>query len=151
MNLRSKHILAARVLKAGLDRVWFDPEKATEIKEAVTKDDIRKLITMGVILVKQKQGVSRGRFRRALKQRRKGRGIGPAKKQGAKGARLNPKGAWINKIRSQRTLFSELLEKKLIMGETYKHLRGKAKGGFFRSKRHIMLYLTERNLWNNKK
>ena len=57
----------------------------------------------------------------------------------------------ILKIRSQRKLISDYASKNIISRETYSDLRRKAKGGFFRSVRHINLYLTERELWNKKK
>ncbi len=151
MNLRSKRLIASKLLKIGLDRVWFDPNKNPEIKEAITRDDIRKLISSGTILVKQKTGNSRGRSRFVLNQKRKGRRGGPGSRKGTKTSRLSRKRIWINSIRAQRDLFNELLKGNNIAKETYRHLRTKAKGGFFRSRRHIKLYLTEHNLWVNKK
>ena len=150
MNLKNKRLIAARILKVGLDRVWFDPTKGAEIKEAITRDDIRKLISNGTILVKQKQGISRGRVRKVLLQKRKGRRSGPGSKKGKITSRLGRKEAWVSRIRAQRNLFYELLEKGKISNESYGHLRAKAKGGFFRSRRHIKLYLTEHALWVKK-
>ncbi len=151
MNLKSKKLLAAKLLDAGLDRVWIDPNNSTSVKEAVTKDDIRNLISKGIILVKQKKGVSRGRARRFEIQRRKGRSSGDGSRKGKKTARLGRKEAWVNLIRAQRELFLELLNSKSISNTTYRTLRIRAKGGFFRSRRHIKLYLTEHNLWETKK
>ena len=150
MNLRSKKLMASKVLKVGLGRVWFDPSKFTEIKEAITREDIRKLISHGIILVKQKEGISRGRFREVIKQKRKGRKKGPGSKKGKNTSRLGRKEAWVDRIRAQRDLFYDLIGKGNITDETYKHLRLKAKGGFFRSRRHIKLYLTEHSLWVKK-
>ncbi len=151
MNLRNKRLIASRILKVGLDRVWFDPGRGSEIKEAITRDDLRKLIVNGAILVKQKKGVSRGRFRMIILQKRKGRQSGPGSKEGKATSRLGRKEKWVKKIRAQRSLFLDLLNKKVITNETYSHLRSKAKGGFFRSRRHIKLFLTEHSLWVNKK
>ena len=150
MNLRYKRLMAAKILKVGLARVWFDPLKNEEIKEAITREDIKKLVSQGVILVKQKKGISRGRFREVLLQKRKGRMKGPGSKKGKMTSRLSRKRSWVNRIRAQRDLFSEIIEGGKITGDTYKHLRSKAKGGFFRSRRHIKLYLTEHNLWVKK-
>ncbi len=150
MNLRSKRLIASRLLKVGLDRVWLDPNRANDIKEAITRDDIRKLVAEGAILVKQKKGVSRGRFRELLIQKRKGRRSGSASKKGTITSRLSKKTIWVNKIRAQREVLSELLQSSKISKEAYKDLRVKAKGGFFRSRRHIKLYLTEHNLWVKK-
>lgn len=150
MNLRNKKLIASKILKVGTGRVWFDPTKSTEIKEAITREDIKKLIATGVVLVKQKKGVSRGRFREVILQKRKGRRSGPGSKKGKQTSRLGRKEAWVSRIRAQRDLFSELLKQKTISDETYRHLRVKAKGGFFRSRRHIKLYLTEHALWVKK-
>ena len=138
------------MLKVGFDRVWFDPRLGKEIKEAITKEDLRKLVSQGVILIKQKQGVSRGRARAVISQKRKGRHSGKGSRKGNKTARLGRKEAWVQGIRAQRELFTTLLNSEAITPETYKSLRIKAKGGFFRSRRHIKLYLTENNLWKVK-
>ena len=73
MNLRNKRIIVSKILKVGLDRVWLDPNRMTDIKDAITRDDLRKLIANGAILVKQKRGVSRSRVRITIIQRKKGR------------------------------------------------------------------------------
>ena len=151
MNLRSKRRMAANILKVGSDRVWLDPNRLVDIKEAITNDDLRKLMNEGTILVKQKKGISRSRFRKLITQKRKGRRAGPASKKGKATSRLGSKTAWVNRIRAQRQLFQNLLKNNTITRESYKYLKKKAKGGFFRSKRHIKLYLTEHNLWVNKK
>lgn len=151
MNLKNKKELAAKILKVGTGRVWLDPNKSTEIKEAITRDDLKKLIRTGVILVKQKKGVSRGRIRLVLEQKRKGRRKGPGSRKGKHTARAGKKRLWVNKIRLYRSLLKSLVEKELIAKKTYRDLRNKAKGGFFRNRRHILLYLNENSLWLKKK
>jgi len=151
MNLKSKRQLSSRIVGVGFDRVWFDPARLSEIKEAITREDLKKLMSTGAILIKQEKGVSKGRFRKVLKQKRKGRRNGPGSKKGKHTARAGKKELWIIKIRSQRALLLELLEKNLITKEIYRDLRQKSKGGYFRSLRHIKLYLTEHSLWLTKK
>ncbi len=151
MNLKSKKRLAADVAGVGLYRVWFDPSKSEDIKSAITREDLRKLMGDGAILIRQKKGISRGRFREKLLQKRKGRRKGPSTKKGKHTARAGKKEVWMIRIRSQRELLKELLDKKLITNKSYRDLRQKAKGGFFRSVRHIKLYLTENSLWVTKK
>src|SRR3989338_1373147 len=121
MNLRNRKFMATRFFKVGATRVWFDANKNPELKEAITKDDLRKLVSDGTILVKQKKGVSRGRVRELIRQRRKGRSSGPASKKGTQTSRLGHKEIWVNKIRAQRELFSELFKAKVITHDTYKH------------------------------
>jgi len=151
MNLKNKRKLSSRIVGVGFDRVWFDPNRTTEIKEAITREDLKKLMATGAILIKQKKGVSKGRFRQSLKQKRKGRKKGPGSKKGKHTARAGKKELWIIKIRSQRELLKELFSKNLISKQDYRDLRQKAKGGYFRSLRHIKLYLTEHSLWLKKK
>ncbi len=150
MNLKNKRQMAARLLKVGYDRVWFDPTRSQDLKEAITKDSLRKLLREGALLVKQKKGVSRGRNRTILAQKRKGRRDGPGSRKGTSTSRLSRKSRWIQGIRAQRALFNELIDAQKITPENYRHLRIKAKGGFFRSRRHIKLYITEHNLWVSK-
>ena len=52
----------------------------------------------------------------------------------------------MNKIRSQRKHLTELRETEVVSGSDYRDLYRKAKGGFFRSKRHINLYIDEHNM-----
>ena len=84
------------------------------------------------------------RARKRLMQRRKGRQSGPGSRKGSRGARLSKKRGWINKIRIQREFLRELKVKKIIDEKLYRDFYLKSKGGFFRSKRHIKLYLEER-------
>ncbi len=45
------------------------------------------------------------------------------------------------KIRNQRKFLKELKDKKIVNKRVSSDLRSKAKGGFFRSKRHIKIFL----------
>lgn len=151
MNLKNKKKLAAKMLGVGAGRVWVDPNNNAEMKEAVTREDLRKLVKKGVILVKQKKGVSRARARKNLIQKRKGRRKGPGSRKGKATARSGKKLLWVMKIRLYREFLKTIYKKGLVEGATYTDLRNKTKGGFFRSRRHIILYLNENNLWVKKK
>ncbi len=151
MNLTSQKRIAAIILKVGTTRVWIDETKISEVKEAVTKHDIRSLINDGIIKAKPKTGVSRVRARARLIQRRKGRQTQTGSRKGKMTARLPSKVAWMFKIRKQRNFLKELKEKNLIEPAIYRELYLKAKGNFFRSKAHIKLYITEHNLIKNVK
>ena len=56
MNLGKKKQLAARTLGVGKSRVHFVNENLNEIKEAITKQDIRDLVSSGAIKVKEVKG-----------------------------------------------------------------------------------------------
>ncbi len=47
----------------------------------------------------------------------------------------------MNRIRSQRRMLKDLRNKGKITRQAYRQVRQKAKGGYFRSRRHIQLYL----------
>ena len=49
VNLTLQKRLAADLLKVGRTRVWLDPEKMDDIKNAITRADVRKLINRGYI------------------------------------------------------------------------------------------------------
>ena len=50
------------------------------------------------------------------------------------------------KIRSLKAMLKVLRDKGMIETATYRNLYMKAKGGFFRSKRHLRLYVDEQGL-----
>jgi large subunit ribosomal protein L19e len=146
MKLNVQKRLAAQILGCSEKRISFDPAELEEIKDAITKKDIRRLIGDGIITARQVQGISRGRAKQRHVQRRKGLREGDGRRKGTANARLSRKRTWINAIRTQRTFLKELKDKELITQETFTGTYRKAKGGYFRSRRHIKLYLEENRL-----
>jgi len=153
MNLKTQKRIIVSLTGVGRKRIWFNPDRISDIKEAITKSDLRGLIKEGAIKIKAKRGISRSRIRKRIKQKRKGRRSSVSSRKGKKGARLARKTAWMLKVRSQRRFIKGLINKKLISNPTYQSLRNKIKGGFFRSTRHIKLFIEEHNLFikNGKK
>ena len=143
--------LAAQILKCGENRIRFDPEKLEEIKEAITKADIRILINSGAISSRRLLNTSRFWARKRKNQKKNSRQKGFGSRKGKKTARLNPKKTWMNKIRLQRGFIKSLRDGNLIETKDYHELYMKAKGGFFRSIRHLKLYTQERGLIKNEK
>lgn len=146
MRLKSQKRIASRILKVGSKRVIFNNENLQDVKEAITRLDIRSLIKRGMISSKPKIGISRFRIRKAIIQKRKGRMKGEGSRKGKKGARLPRKNAWMAKIRVQRGFIKDLKNNGFISTRTYREMYNKSKGGFFRSKRHIKLYMDEKKL-----
>ncbi len=144
MKVDNQKRLAALILKCSKKRIIFDSDRLSDIKEAITKADIRGLIKEKAITKLSVKGVSRGRARKRLVQRRKGKQKGEGSKKGSRGARIPKKKEWMNKVRAQRELLKKLKEKKIINNKLYRELYLKSKGGFFRSRRHIKLYLEEK-------
>ena len=146
MKIGNRKRIIANMFGIGTTRVWIDPDRLSEVKEAITKNDLRNLIKEGAIKVKPVSGISKGRYRKKIIQKRKGRRQGHGSREGKKTSRLSRKRNWINNVRTQRELVSILNDKKLLKKEIYNDLRAKIKGGFFRSRRHIKLYLEEKGI-----
>ena len=146
MKLTVQKRLAGRIMGAGKKRVKLDNNRLDEVKEAITASDLRGLISEGVITIKQKKGTSRARARKIAEQKKKGRRKGQGSRKGKATSRTGRKDTWIIKIRLQRKLLAEYKEKEKISQQTYTLLYRKAKGGFFRSKRHLTVYIEEQGL-----
>lgn len=129
--------LAASVLKCGLNRVWIDPERVDEVQRAISRDDIRNLITEGAIASNQKKGNSRGRARELMAKRSYGHCKGPGRRKGAAGSRTNSKTRWVSRIRAQRRLLRELRESGDIEPTTYRRFYRRSAGGQFRTVSHL--------------
>lgn len=61
VNLRTKRQLVSRILGVGVDRVKFDPTYLDDVADAITRDNIRSLITANVIEIRPIKGTSKGR------------------------------------------------------------------------------------------
>ena len=150
MKLTTQKKLAAKILKCSEKKVKVDKERLDEVKEAITKADVKSLIKDKAIIKSKSNEASRVRARKRQVQKRKGRSHGVGTRKGKKGARSPSKLEWMNKIRLQRKLLKELSDGEKITRTTYRSLYRKAGGGFFRSKRHLKLYITENELANKK-
>lgn len=141
--------LAAKILKCGENRIRFEPDSLGDIKEAITKTDIRLLINNGAISKKRAVGTSKFRARKTRMQKSKGKQKGFGSRKGKKTARLPQKRAWISKIRLQRGYIKSLRNNKAITSADYHELYLKSKGGFFRSIKHLKMYAEEKGLIKN--
>ncbi len=135
--------MAASILKSGMSRVWMDTKSIDDIAEAVTRDDIRKLIKKNVIQKRSAKGNSRGRFKVAKAQRNKGRRKGPGSRKGTKNARDPRKRKWIRSIRSMRNSLKEMRDSGKITRTDYRVFYKKIKGGAFRSRNALLLHMRE--------
>ena len=142
--------LAADALNCSPNDVVFEETKLSEIKEAITRQDIKALVNKGFITKSRKSSASRSRARQNHIQKVKGNRKGQGSRKGTKNARDNRKELWMNKVRSQRSLLRDLRDREVISKLTFNQLYSKVKGGFFRNKRHIKLYLGERELIQRK-
>jgi large subunit ribosomal protein L19e len=140
-DLTNQKRLAASIMKAGASRIRIDPDRGDEVAQAVTRADVRKLVSGGVITVVQKTGVSRGRGRKIAAQKAKGRRTGPGSRKGAANARTPSKQRWIHQIRALRDELRKLRDAEAIDASVYRNYYMRAKGGQFRSRAHMKSHM----------
>ena len=74
----------------GIKRIKFDDDHLDDVADAITRQQIRSLITANTIRIKQIVGTSRGRAQEKKNQKKK-RGMTQGSKKGRKGARVGKK------------------------------------------------------------
>jgi len=142
MNLNKQKRLVARALGIGKNRVKINVAKTDSLKEAITRADLRSVVGTS-IFVRKRKGTCRARAKMIHEQKKKGRKKGPGSKKKGLFSRLSSKSLWIRRVRVQRGLLSFLKEKKKITTQAYRKLYNMVKGGFFRSKAHLKLYISK--------
>lgn len=140
-DLRNQRRMAAAILKCGSDRVWIDPDQVGDVASAVTRADVRRLVSNGSVRKLPARGVSRGRAREREEDRAQGRRRGPGSRKGAMYARLPRKDRWMRTIRALRDTLATLRETKEIDAHVYRNYYMRAKGGQFRSRNHLLTHM----------
>ncbi|MBU0470454.1 MAG: 50S ribosomal protein L19e [Nanoarchaeota archaeon] len=144
--MRNKKQVVAKIMKTSPYKVKFSTDALEDIKKAITRADFRGLIAVGKITKSDKNLASKAGARKNAEQKRKGRRKNSGSKSGSKFSVVDKKAKWAAKVRVQRTFLRNLKENELITKKDYRKLYLRSKGGFFRNKRHIKLYLKEQNL-----
>ena len=145
-DLHVQRRLAAQIMKCSPKKIGFDTESLTQISESITKGDLKGLIAKGLIYRRVVHGSSRGHARKLLIQKHSGLRKGAGSRKGSANARSNKHQEWIFRIRKQRLFLKQLRDKELISTTTYHSLLNKAKGGYFRSERHLKIYINENDV-----
>lgn len=125
MKFQSQKRLSSEILKVGVGKIWLDPLRLDDIKQAITRADIKELIKDRAI--KKKYAVKK---RKVVKRKRRGKGR-------IKVRVLNRKIKYVNKIRKIRRYLNQAFENKELDKNTQNKLRKLAKSGHFRSLKHL--------------
>lgn len=130
MNLKKKKELAAKTLGVGKNRISFSPQGLSEIKEAITKQDIKTLFEEGIIKIKP----VKGRRKIIIRKRRKGPGKIKMKVK-------HRKQDYVKITRKLRKYLKVLKSDNSLDLKTYYDLRGKIRMRFFKSMAHFKEYI----------
>jgi len=141
MDLSNQRRMAAEILKCGVHRVYLNPNNLEDIGEAVTRNDVKRLIKEGVIKSRQIRGISTGRKKARMKQKEAGKRKGHGSRKGSKYARFPKKRRWIQTIRPIRRTLRELRAGENITSDTYRYYYRHASGGIFRSVGHMKSHM----------
>jgi len=142
VNLKSKKRLAARVTGVGVHRIKFDTDHLDDVADAITRQNIRSLITANTIKIKPFTGTSRGRAHEKKAQKNK-RGTTQGSKQGRKGARVGKKTVYVAKVRALRRLLKIAKDRKDLTNPEFWILYKKVGGNTVRNKAHLRTLMEE--------
>ena len=142
VNLKAKKRLVSRIVGVGVNRVRFDTEHLDDVADAITRDDIRSLITANTISIKSFKGTSRGRAKTKKIQKSK-RGAGQGSKKGRKGAREGKKTVYVKKVRSLRYILKIAKDRKEIDNNIFKSIYKKIGGNTIRNRAHLRTVISE--------
>lgn len=140
MKLNKKKELATRTFKVGKNKVIFIESRLDDIKEAITKQDIRDLQKDGAIIIKPKKGV-----KKTLKKKSK-KGVGSVRKKVK-----TRKRDYVVLTRKLRKYIVDLKARGMISPEEVTQIRKDIRNKVFRSKAHLKEIIGGRRKWGFKK
>jgi large subunit ribosomal protein L19e len=129
MNLSKKKKLAKRTFNVGEDRIVFLESRRDEIKDAITKQDLRDLHKAGAIIIKERKGRTKVR-----KKSRKS--VGNVRKN-----IKNKKRNYVLHTRKLRKYVKSIYSAGEISKEKSDTMRKKIRNRDFRSKAHLKEYI----------
>jgi len=124
--------IASQILNSGVSRIKILPNAIEDVKKALTRNDIRKLIeNKKIIAITKKQKMKKERKKKSVRK-------GTAK------ARRSVR--WEDKVRAQRRLLKKLKEEKKISNQNFKKVYKLIKSGNFASKSSLLTFLKDQKL-----
>ena len=130
MNLGNKKVLAAKTMKVGKERISFVNERLAEIKEAITKEDMRGLVESGAVIVNPVKG------RKTNVSRKNRRGTGKIK------LKVNKrKQEYVIITRKLRAYTAELKKQGKLTAEEVTEIRKRIRNRAYKSKANLKLYI----------
>lgn len=139
MTLEMQKRMAADLLKCGVTRIRFDPERLEDIESAITRAEIRKLIADGAIYKVPAKGVSRARIDHERKR-------GEGSREGSKHSIIPRKTSWIKRIRAQRKYLQNLRDRRALNPSAYRLLYSYVKAGNFKSVASLKEFIKSKGL-----
>lgn len=126
MKLENKKTFVASVLGVGKGRIIFNKSRLSEIKEAMTRQDVRDLFSSGAISIAEIKG------RRKVEKRATRRRAGSIKQPA-----INKKRKYMINTRKLRAYVSELRKNGNITREQFFKLRNEIRASAFKDKAHF--------------
>ncbi|MBX4196609.1 hypothetical protein KW805_03400 [Candidatus Pacearchaeota archaeon] len=126
MNLEKKKSLTARTFGVGKARITFNTGRLDEIKEAITKQDIRDLVASKAITIKPISG------RKAVVKRKSRRGMGKIRQRPG-----NRKQEYVQITRKLRSYLAQAKAKGKLPLDKYYLLRKEIRARAFRDLSHM--------------
>ena len=106
MTIKFTKRVASQLLSRGVHAIRVNPSAFEEASKAITREDVRRLISAGSIFaLKEKHNVS-ARSKLLKQKREEGRSRGTGSRRGTRKARAGT--GWEKKVRSQRFLLKRL-------------------------------------------
>ncbi len=130
MNLSKKKALAARTLNVGEKRIVFLQSRLNEIKEAITKQDIRDLQKEGAIVIKEVKGRRKTIKKSGKRSTGNVRMVVNRKKQ-----------VYVMLTRKLRKDIWNMKKQRMLQNEEIEDIRKKIRNRFFKSKAHLKKYV----------
>jgi len=127
MQLNKKKELASKVLGVGKGRIVFMTKSLSEIKEAITRQDIADLHKAGAIQIREVNG------RKTVVKRKHRRGVGKIKKRVPKS-----KQKYVIMTRKLRKVSHGLVKTNKISKDLHREIRKMIKASRFKSRHHLL-------------